>query len=89
MKPLSRVQVYLDSSQVDLVDRLAAAIKISRSQIVRDAVEAVANRYVSVAEHMKENKENNRQLWSSLAGTVMSTSGDLGQRVDEIYHDRT
>lgn len=81
---LLRVQVYLDPMDMHLIDKMATKIKITRSQIIRDATRAVANRYVRIVEFL-EAKPPKRNPLLGLIGIGKSKTGTLGLNVDEIY----
>lgn len=83
---LVRVQIYLESQSLSFLDAIAAKLNVSRSQIIRDAVNAVARRYADTATYVKPKREEKNPLLE-LAGIEKSKTGDLGLRVDEIYHN--
>ncbi len=89
MNQLQRVQVYLDPKNLTLLDELASGINVGRSVIIRDAVAGVVKRYNQLFSLLKAPKNPKIDLWMDLAGIEESKSGDLGLRVDEIYHERT
>lgn len=84
---LNRVQVYLDSTDVLLLDEMAGRIKIKRSQIIRDATHAVAVRYARMTRVLSTAPASPNPL-SELVGVEQSKTGRVGLNVDEIYlHD--
>ena len=84
---LSRVQVYLDPTDVAVVDRISRAVKVKRSQVIRDAVKAVAKRYADMAV-MVETKKRATNSLMELAGIGESKTGTVGLNIDEMYlHD--
>lgn len=84
MNQLTRVQVYLDSDDVGLLDQMARRIRVKRSQIIRDATKAVAVRYAETAS-MLEVKPSRRSPLADLVGIEKSKTGRIGLNVDEIY----
>lgn len=84
---LARVQVYLDPTDVSLVDELSATVRVKRSQVIRDAVKAVAKRYVDTAV-LVEAKKPKRNPLLDLVGIGTSKTGTVGLNIDEMYlHD--
>ena len=84
MNQLIRVQLYLDPDNLSLVDELAKEIRVSRSQIIRDALDAVATRYVQTKELIKPKKSQKNALLAMI-GIDKSKTGTVGLNVDEIY----
>lgn len=84
---LTRVQVYLESNNVSLIDQIAKEIRINRSQIIRDATASVANRYAETIQFIKSAKKTKPELWLRLAGIEESKTGVVGLNADEIYLD--
>lgn len=82
---LTRVQVYLDPQDLSLLDQLAKQIKVTRSQIIRDATKAVATRYEQVASLLTTPTQVSNPL-KDLIGIELSKTGKVGLNVDEIYH---
>ncbi len=81
---LTRVQVYLDPENLALIDQMAKAVKVRRSQIIRDALDAVAIRYTKVTRLVKPKKRTANALLE-LSGIEKSKTGTIGLNVDEIY----
>ena len=83
---LVRVQAYLDPQNLEKIDEIARGINISRSQIIRDALAAVANGYIKTINLLTQTHKPKIKTWLELAGVEESKTGDLGLRVDEIYN---
>ena len=81
---LTRVQVYLDPTDVSLLDQLAAQIQVKRSQIIRDATKAVAIRYERVSGLLGARTTKTSAL-RDLVGVGVSKTGKVGMNVDQIY----
>lgn len=81
---LTRVQVYLDPENLALIDQMAKAVKVRRSQIIRDALDAVAIRYTQMTKLIKPKKYKRNPLLE-LSGIDVSKTGTVGLNVDEIY----
>ncbi|OGG15857.1 hypothetical protein A3D78_03030 [Candidatus Gottesmanbacteria bacterium RIFCSPHIGHO2_02_FULL_39_14] len=84
MNKLKKVQLYLDPDNLALVDELARELKVTRSKIMRDALDAVATRYVKAKELIKPKKSQKNALLE-MAGIEESKTGTVGLNVDEIY----
>lgn len=84
MNQLTRVQVYLNPDNLSLVDELSRELNVSRSQIMRDALDAVATRYVKAKELIKPKKSRKNALLAMI-GIEKSKTGTVGLNVDEIY----
>ncbi len=89
MNQMQRVQVYLDPKNLSIIDSIVKGIGISRSQIIRDALEAIANHYVEVSfTHTERKKKDKKDPLEELIGCGQSKTGTVGLNVDEIYlHD--
>lgn len=87
MNQLTRVQVYLDPNDLSLIDEIASIIKVRRSQIIREALKAVANTYIKTIDLLQTAHKPKIKTWLELAGIEESKTGDLGSRVDEIYNN--
>lgn len=84
---LTRVQIYLDKEDVSLIDRVAKKVKVTRSQIIREATKAVARRYARTLEILEKEKSKTSSLME-LVGIETSKTGRVGLDIDEIYlHD--
>ncbi|MEK7188615.1 MAG: CopG family transcriptional regulator [Patescibacteria group bacterium] len=81
---LTRVQVYLDPIDLYFIDDLAKKVKVTRSQIIRDATMSTACRYIRLAEFL-EKKSPKRNPLIDLIGIGKSKTGTIGLNVDEIY----
>ncbi|MBU1323408.1 ribbon-helix-helix domain-containing protein [Patescibacteria group bacterium] len=81
---MARVQVYLNPQDVSLVDTIAEKINIKRSQVIRDAINAIALRYVQVAQFLTVKKPLKNPLLE-LGGMEVSKTGRASINVDEIY----
>ena len=83
---LSRVQIYLKPDDVVSLDDIATRLKITRSQIIRDAVSAVAKKYLGLVGLLDTNSSKRNPLLD-LVGIEKSKTGTIGLNVDEIYQD--
>lgn len=87
MNNLVRVQLYLDPGNLEVVDELAKELKVPRSQIIRDAVEASVEKYSETLKLIKLKNKPSLNLWLSMAGIEKSKTGTVGLNVDEIYNE--
>ena len=73
-----RVQIYLDSNHLNILDLLAAQTGTSRSQIIRKAVEAEGKK-------VTKTKKLQKNPLLAMAGFIKDGPKDLASNVDEIY----
>lgn len=83
---LIRTQVYLNSYDVTALDAMAKKIRISRSQIIRDATTVVAKRYAELFVLLSKRTTKHNPILD-LEGIGQSPTGTVGLTVDEIYND--
>lgn len=81
---LTRIQVYVEPDNLALVDEIARDIKIKRSQIIRDALDAVVNNYIRTKLLIKPSSSKKNAL-IEMGGIAVSKTGTVGLNVDEIY----
>ena len=84
MNQLTRVQVYLDPDNLAIIDDFAKDIKITRSQIIRDSLEAIASRYIKTKQLISPKKKEKNALLQ-MSGIAVSKTGTVGLNIDEIY----
>ena len=83
---MKRYQVYLNQSSVSVLDDFEKISNISRSKVIRQVIDRVAEQLVRVVEVKRSNKKE--YLLDTLAGFVnLKTNGktNFAQNVDEIY----
>lgn len=85
-KRLARYQIYLDSDDVLAIGKIARRIKVSRSQIIREATKAVALRYAQAAKFISDTENGGTNPLEDLIGLERSRTGTVGLKVDEIYY---
>lgn len=82
---LLRTQVYLNGEDISLLDELARQIRVSRSQIIRDATKAVAYQYAKLVQLTLGKSQGTNPL-KDLIGLEESRTGRVGFSVDDQYH---
>lgn len=82
---LVRYQVYLNPQDVSVLTRLAHVSKVSRSQIIRDATKAVADRYLKMSRYYRPEPPLDQNPLLRLIGIEKSRTGTVGLHVDDIY----
>lgn len=82
---LLRTQVYLDGEDISLLDELARQIRMTRSQIIRDATRAVAYQYAKLVQLTLGKSQRTNPL-KELVGLEESKTGRVGLSVDDQYH---
>ena len=86
MSNLNRYQIYLDPESIESIDDLADELNISRTRLIRNAVERLADQYEKII------NAKNKYSWKKnpllkMAGIIKKTDTDkiLSQNIDEIY----
>lgn len=82
---LARYQVYLNPQDALVLTHLAHATNVSRSQIIRDATKAVADRYLRMFQYYQSKKPSRQSPLVQLVGTEKSRTGRVGLHIDQIY----
>ena len=86
---VKRYQVYLNPSSVETLDEVADLIDITRSQLIREAIDAAATRIGSLLAGIKPPRSERYSWLNNLIGSV-SVKGkkmvNLSEKVDEIYY---
>ena len=83
---MKRYQVYLNPASVSVLDDFEKITDISRSKIIRQVIDRVAEQLVRVVENRTKNKKD--YILDSLAGFVdlkTNKKTNFAQNVDEIY----
>lgn len=80
---LVRVQVYLEPQNLTIIDNIAREENISRSEVIREAIEKHANR-LTKGKRSKRSKHK-KSILMEMAGIEVSKTGTVGLNVDEIY----
>lgn len=78
----SRYQFYLDDAVIKSLAKMSKDLDISRSQLVRDALESSVEIYTVKAKN-KRNKNYSKLL--ELLGIIQTDKQDLSTRINEIY----
>lgn len=85
-RTMKRYQVYLNQGSVVVLDDFEKISNISRSKMIRQAIDRLAEQLVRVVELKHQDKKEN--ILDSLAGFVDLKTGkktNFAQNVDEIY----
>lgn len=87
---MRRYQVYLDPHSVGIIDEAAEISSFSRSQIIREAIDAVSARFSNLLAAFKPPKKVDYSWWDAIEGSI--TVGDknktvhISENIDEIYY---
>lgn len=87
---MRRYQVYLNPHSVNILDEVTEISEFSRSQLIRELVDAVATRFASLLAVVKSPKKIDYSWWDDMEGAI--TIGDkkktvnISENVDEIYY---
>ena len=79
---LVRVQIYLEPDNLYIIDRIAKEKKLTRSKVIRDAIEKHATKLVKKDLFKRKGGKN---ALIEMGGMGVSKTGKVGLNVDEIY----
>lgn len=82
---MQRYQIYLNPQSVGVLDNVAEVLDISRSQIIRDALEAVACRYEEVIAVLRARTSRKNPLLELCGIDKGEVEGSLAKDHDQIY----
>lgn len=81
---MQRYQVYLNPNSVEVLDELAKLTNFSRSQIIRDVIDKMAQKYEKILETNKKKRLKNNPLLK-MAGFAKGPSKNISFNVNDIY----
>lgn len=81
---MHRYQIYLEPTDISVLDELAQLTNFSRSQIIRDVINKMAKEYKKLLEATEKRRMNNNPLLK-MAGFAKGDDPGLSMRVNEIY----
>lgn len=86
---MRRYQVYLDPHSVGILDEAAEISSFSRSQIIREAIEAVSARFGNILAAFKPPKARDYKWLNDMVGAI-KIKGEknvrISENIDEIYY---
>ena len=91
MNTIKRYQVYLDSRSVRILDEASELVPITRSLMIREIVDAGADRAKNVLAMFKPAKSRDYSWLDRMVGTISSKNKfkrSASERVDDIYYDK-
>lgn len=91
MSAVQRYQVYLDPRSVSILDEASGLIPITRSQIIREAIDAAAGRVSNVLAMFKPVSSSDYSWMDKMVGTLRykkKKTINMSERVDDIYYDK-
>ena len=84
---MKRYQVYLDPNSISILDDFAKPVSISRSKLIRMAIDAVVNNLTKVFIRVNT-RPKNTYILDSLVGSIKikgKKKTNFAQNIDEIY----
>ncbi|MBI2596330.1 CopG family transcriptional regulator [Candidatus Daviesbacteria bacterium] len=81
---MNRYQIYLNPKSVDTIDNLTRLINLSRSQIIRDVIDKMANEYEKLLVKTEASRMKDNPLLK-MAGFAKGPGKDISHNVNEIY----
>lgn len=83
---MERFQIYLKQNSVDTLDEVAKLIGVSRSHLIREAVDGAVDRIGNVLATVVPIEKSKYQNLNSLIGiTKTKNKTTLSENVDDIY----
>lgn len=84
---MERFQIYLKQNSVDTLDEVAKLIGVSRSHLIREAVDGAVDRIGNVLATIVPIEKSKYQNLNSLIGiTKTKNKTTLSENVDDIYY---
>lgn len=83
---MKRYQMYLDPIHVNTIDKIAELVSIPRSQIVRDVLSVVTQRYAKLIPKEKKRKSSLYHPFNKYIGKFKLGDPKAYLKVDEIYY---
>lgn len=86
---MKRYQVYLDPHSVGILDEAAEISSFSRSQIIREAIDAVSARFSNLLAAFKPPKARDYKWLDDMVGSIKIKGKKtirISENIDEIYY---
>lgn len=83
---MKRYQVYLNPHSVSILDEIEEGTRISRSKIIRDTLDRIAQQYAALTPLKTKSKK--RYILDEMAGFIdlkTKKKTDFARHVDNIY----
>lgn len=77
--------MYLDPVDINAIDKIAELASIPRSQIVRDLISLVSERYTKLIPKEKQIKNSITHPFDKFIGKYKLNDPKAYQKIDEIY----
>lgn len=82
---MKRYQMYLDPVDINAIDKIAELASIPRSQIVRDLISLVSERYTKLIPKENKTTKRMRHPFDKFIGRFKLGDPKAYLKVDEIY----
>ena len=86
---MNRYQVYLNPQSVATIDEVAKISSLTRSRVIQEAVDAVANRFGNLLATIVPSKSSRYEWLDELVGSARvkgKKKVSLSTEVDDIYY---
>ena len=86
---MRRYQVYLDPHSVNILDEAAEMSPFSRSQLIREAIDAVSARFSNLLAAFKPPKFRDYKWLDRMVGSIKikgKKTVRISENIDEIYY---
>lgn len=82
---MRRYQMYLEPTNIDAIDRIAQLSAVPRSQIIRDLVSVITQRYGKLIPDERKVKTSPSHPFDKYIGKFKLDDKRAYQKIDEIY----
>lgn len=82
---MNRYQIYIQPDTVETIDQVASYLDISRSQIIRDALERITLEYRKIIFAVLNRQKKSNPLLK-MAGFAKSKTKNISYHVETIYY---
>lgn len=81
---MNRYQIYLNPKSVEILDNIAQKVNLTRSEIIRDVIDLMANKYAQLLNTTHNTEIKNNPLLK-MAGFAKGPNKNISQKIEEIY----
>ena len=86
---MKRYQVYLNQHSVNILDELAEISDFNRSQIMREAIDAITMRFTNILAALKPPSKQDYRWLDDMVGAIKikgKKEVHISENIDEIYY---
>lgn len=83
---MKRYQLYLDPVRVNAIDKIAELASVPRSEIVRDLLSLISQRYAKLIPDKKKKRKIDYHPFNKFIGKFKLGDPEAFLKIDEIYY---